>query len=44
MRTSLEPDVPEDVTEDERTVPSTTLILLEPADDAAVCDADGWCA
>ncbi|MDR7275485.1 hypothetical protein [Catenuloplanes atrovinosus] len=48
MQVSMETDVPENVTEDaEAAAPPPAvpaLIMLESADDAAVCDADGWCA
>ncbi|MDP9794012.1 hypothetical protein J2S43_002524 [Catenuloplanes nepalensis] len=45
MQSSTETDVLDDVTEAPETVtPPPALIMLEPADDAAVCDVDGVCA
>ncbi|GAB7045634.1 hypothetical protein [Catenuloplanes indicus] len=44
MQSSTETDVLDDVTEDAETVAPPTLIMLETADDAAVCDVDGVCA
>ncbi|MDR7327295.1 MULTISPECIES: hypothetical protein [Catenuloplanes] len=44
MESSTATDVLDDVPEDAETVAPPALIMLEPADDAAVCDVDGVCA